>query len=1073
MIKFLKKPAASILIVMILIFTLLPMAWGDTTYSSTCAACGHVNTFTEEQVNNEVLYCSNCGALTMVPKGTAAETTVSQWEYVGMDIRHTTPDWGEYGGPCENTMSNEVDFIEGSATFSTECIAGGDFYSPGEAAIGRITWSSPPKRALKPGEKVSVNLEAQLLRYDRVEFLTVCFGLVEYRYTSGEYEVNRYLSADDMVIMPRSDNKTSVSASGEYGVETANTVFATVPDKGDVGDRLTIRVVAQGKGTNCDTVECDYMYAWTGTTEAAAPSGEVTGTDTDPSALIPQIVDSIASETGGNMQPVAVKTAVVIGAVSTLAAAAAAAAASAGSAGAVPERPLSRKEEDDALQKKGDYQMIVNKNFGNTIESGRDDQVLYAWMEQRQPDGSWLYIPAMDGQISIFVVTPAEGLHLDPPPLSSVGKGKGQILRLENEAPPSEVVIAFKFQGPDTYFQNNMTFKLGGTPEIKVQDAFCLLGTVVDVQEIEYSLTGFSGQPEVSLVFTSDLFELKLGKNKQGKTVIFANATEKAGQMKFQRFVHRYPCEILAKTDKGTIKKKFQVHLCYEGIGTAYQGLKNNETPDPIVLVCFTDAEKDKRTTEAFRLPLAVMRWSPSARCLEPDVAAAESLQLEFNADSRSKDIKVDEAVKVVEEAAMIAELETGPSPLKLDMGKKPGVYRIYPNGSPAAGAAEIDLLLTVSDPDNLLDSLTLKAQLKPQVDFRGMIHWFLNYSRGTVISQFLDLGDNDSYMKALEHIENRVYQRDHIPLNANSVIRQRASGSYYEHGKDDITRKSYIAVNNMPKGIGDYDAIRTLYHELTHTLEDILLNQRDGEVSDGAERRAYFLQFIADAAFNLADAERTGDTQRIGSAIVGMNSAFHDGNVIGADTIQQDAAAFGAKCTMTSHELFAYYATIYSGPHAEAIREAVLGMYFPGNISGAPDMHTLMDHDSMLRGYFQEDDGCFKGGKWTFRWKGGQLSRVDFEHPDYTAVVADRRWLPDKGMAMSMRIDLEDKKTKHKDTLQVVMDAGWVSPKRISFERVKDFHTTWRTEVQSSEGILFNLSRGMVETTSTTRWLP
>ena len=786
----------------------------------------------------------------------------------------------------------------------------------------------------------------------------------------------------------------------------------------------------------------------------------------DPVGVSPQVTDSIAWEDSGSNQSTGVKTAVVVGLVSALAAAAAAA----GGGSGLHEGDMTRQDQEDALNKKGEYQMVIYKTFGAIIEKDKTNQVIYARMEQHQSDGSWAHIPAMDSQISIFMASSVDGLYLDPPPLKPLGVGKGCTLRLENEEPPPEAIISFKFQGPDAYFQNNMTFGLETIPKIKIPHKFCLLGTSTEVCEVAYEVSGLAGKPDVSLRFKSDLFDLQLGKDQSGKDVILAKATQKAGKMNFKRFIHRYPCEITAKTDKAEVTEKFQVHLCYEGVGTAYEGLGNSETPEPIILTCFPEGEKDKRLSEAVRIPLTVMRWNQSLRELEVDPDAIGALGFDFIVDTRSKDLRLEEAVKVLEQSRMVTEIEPGPSPIKLDFEKQPGIYRIYPNASPLAGAPEIKLQLTISDPKDLVGPLVLFAELKPQLDFRGMIQWFLNYPRGTELANFIDLGDNGAYLKALDHIENRVYHRDKIPLMDNTMIMHRAADSYYEHGKGDIMRKPYIALVRVPKGIGDYDAIRTLYHELTHTLEDIVLDERDGSVASGSERRTYFLQFLADAAFTLAEIERTGVVMKIGEAISAMTFAFHDAMVIGAGTIQQDITTFGAKCTVTSHELFAYYATSYNGPHAQAIRQEVRRRYFPGNISQAADMHVLMADARQREGTFVEEDGCFKGGQWTFRWNGGLLSRVGFKHPDFETTVTQWEWLPDKGLGLSLVVEMEDKKNRRKDKINVIMDGGWVSPKRISFARVNQFNTTWKTQVGTWDSILYNLTNGWVENHSLTR---
>lgn len=1038
----LKKLAACVLVLMMMSFILLPVVWGDPTYSSTCAACGHVNTFTEEQVNNEVLYCSNCGALTMVSREGTTETDEGKWEYIGMDIKHIPPDWGSSGDPAEGTLSHSVDFKEGYATISTECLVGGRFYAPGDTATGRVTWSSPPKRSLKPGEKVSIDLKAELLRHDRYEFEAICFGLVESIYTSGSFESKFYLSGTGPVHVYHTDSKATVVATNNTGMDTANTVYINAPDQGTAGDRLTYRVLVHGTGVNYETVQCDYMYAWTGTVGAAAPSGP--GDGLDPSSMIPQIIDSIASETAGDMQPVAVKTAVVIGALSTLAAAAAAA--SAGSAGSVPERELTRKEEEEALNKKGDYRMVVNKTFGNVIESGRADQVLYARMEQHQPDGSWLHIPAMDGQITIFPVTGVEGLRLDPPPAASAGRGKGQTVRLENEAPPYEAVVAFKFQGPDTYFQNNMTFKLGGVPKISIPKQFCLLGTSTVMQEVAYTITGLSDKPEVTLESTSDLFDLQIGKNKQGKDVILARATEKAGRMKFQRFVHRYPCEIIAKTDKITLKEKFQVHLCYEGIGTTYEGLKNNETPDEIILQCFTDNEKDKREEKAYRLPLAVMRWNSTEKRLEPDVEATGKLKLTVTANTRSKNLKVADAVKAVEDAAVVAEIEVGPSPVKMELEKKPAVYRIYPSRNAIAGAPEIEILLSVADEGGEFESLSLAGKLKPQADYKAMITWFIEYGQGTFVGKYLKIGDVAVYHGALDFIEDRIYSESAMPYTPKTVQ------NHYEDGKYDLSRPNYVYLQDasMPHQIGDFYEIQSLHHELCHAIE-----HQHGDTGAGGgkdERHSYFIQHLTDVVKTLADMEK--GSLEVGVALRGAVQSYY--NVFN-DEHNADPQTFGwfGVNYLTQHQMFERYANfdMYGESTLSDARKHEIAMafregYYPGNLQGKASVGAK----------FRETSGLFKGSVWSFKVTTnflGLIMGVSIEHPDFKFTERKKaQWVPGT-LKIAAIFDVESIMTGKSDTLRVELDGGSFDPSNCHYPKIDRFTVTWDATDKISDSIL------------------
>ncbi len=137
------------------------------------------------------------------------------------------------------------------------------------------------------------------------------------------------------------------------------------------------------------------------------------------------------------------------------------------------------------------------------------------------------------------------------------------------------------------------------------------------------------------------------------------------------------------------------------------------------------------------------------------------------------------------------------------------------------------------------------------------MIRWLIEYPAGSYASQFIALGDVNTYYKALDHLDG-VYQYDKTP-NLAKGFRHRSNENYYEHGKGDITRDTFIALHVLPTGIGDLEGIILLYHELTHTLEDILLDERDGTPATGCERNAELLKELARALHNLCDAEKDG----------------------------------------------------------------------------------------------------------------------------------------------------------------------------------------------------------------------
>ncbi len=759
-------------------------------------------------------------------------------------------------------------------------------------------------------------------------------------------------------------------------------------------------------------------------------------------------IDTKAGDTAGEKDQTVPAAIVVAIAGAAAAAAGAAAAGGAGGAAGATDGSDGPKNDDDGGS--SSYKMVIYKDFGDSIRTGADAVFLQARMMEINAQGAEIERPDLTQKIEIF--SPDNALQVGSPFFTGTAK---QASLKAMPPSPLEGKVSFRFAGEGGVFQNNVQFKIIGESKIKLAaDKFPILGTSTESFELEYELVDFLIKPEVKLQYNSDigLFKLELGKNKLGKDVIIATPTEKAGEMNFQRFIHRYACEITAKNDKETVKEKFELHLCYEGIGTAFEKVKNNTTPAEIILECFTDAEKDKREEKAYRLPLVVMRWNKAQKQLEPDTAMAEKLKLEFTADTKSKNLPVDEAVKAVEDAEITAKLETGPSPAKIDQEKNPAVYMLYPEKSAVAKAPEIELIISVSMESAEFEELMLKAKLKPQNDYKAMIEWFINYDQGTFVDEYLKIGDVNIYHGALDFIENRVYCESNCPYTPKKGKNGKLE-NHYEDGVLDVSRPNYVFLLDrcMPHQIGEFEEIKSLHHELCHAIE-----HQHGDTGSGdlAERHSYFIQNLADVVKELADLERgtTDVTSGVRAAIQAYYRVFFNGD----NRDPQTFSWFGVKY-LTQHKMFERYANfdIYGPSHIaeerkQAIARAFKQIYFPGNLDGVRNVGAK----------YKEKSGFFQNAVWTIEVTTnitfiGVVDDITVKHPNFKFTARQKpQWVPDT-LKLEGMYDVENIATGKTDTLMVELDGGSFDPSNYHYPKVDKFTVTWRATDKISDCIM------------------
>lgn len=465
---------------------------------------------------------------------------------------------------------------------------------------------------------------------------------------------------------------------------------------------------------------------------------------------------------------------------------------------------------------------------------------------------------------------------------------------------------------------------------------------------------------------------------------------------------------------------------------------------EPFEIKCYPDSEKDKREKNAFMLHVKVMKYNEEKKDVQNDADLANNLNFTIVADTRSRSLAIEKAVEAVENAEIIAELEpkTGAATDK----KNYATYRIYPKKSVEADSEAIDLIVNISCDDGNIEEISLKAQLKPQVNYKAMIKWFLERPKGTYIDNFVKLGDVGKYWSAIDFISNKVieHSKAHDP---------RTSENHYEDGKLDPMRPRSVVLRkeSMPTQIGEFTKIQSLYHELSHAIED-----QNGDITfiggfgnnPGAERHSYFLQYLSDAVKVLTDIERNFPANlegQIREAITCYKRVFFNSNNLQPIDYFAEFDWFGAK-TPTQHQIFDKYSmldVLYDGSalspeQTERIARCVQKHYFPGNIFGE----------------FIETDGFFKGATWRFTWDGGELMNVVFNFPGFKFNETSRRWHGGSKLAMTIHYDVKTDDGRI-DSLIAVLDAGTYDPFDYNYPSVTGFNVTWKPTLKISDCII------------------
>lgn len=470
------------------------------------------------------------------------------------------------------------------------------YYDPdllnGENGGAICTFSTPPS-TIQGGETVSLSLSlqfgAQMLSY----FGDSAGAAADF----DEWETQPGFVTDQNISFKNSADKDYFEINTYPSVNilsVSETLTAIAPIGTEEGEKIAVRTMFYGqKQGTC------YIYEWFMDASAVAGTGEqeestqdplntdgikgvvdteeTTGEETEEeiipeeteeSGKITQIIDSDASINAGETSTNIIRKIVIGTLVSVVVAGVGAAAAgSATSSGG-------ETSEENQESSGSSYRMAIYKDFGDKIKKNGQAVFVYARLIEVNKEGVEIERPDLTQQIEIFSL---DGL-LDIGAADMAGEYKGAAVQYygsENDA-AQEAKISFRFVGEGGVFQNNMAFILIGEARIDLENTqvFLLEGSGKSM-ELKYQLIDFTMEPKVTLEITREgaAFELETGLNTKGEKVVIIK--DKGEKTPFDTFFQSYHCEMTAESEKETVKNRFYVEMCKEGIQADFLGKPN------------------------------------------------------------------------------------------------------------------------------------------------------------------------------------------------------------------------------------------------------------------------------------------------------------------------------------------------------------------------------------------------------------------------------------------------------------------------------------------------------------------
>jgi hypothetical protein len=307
-----------------------------------------------------------------------------------------------------------------------------------------------------------------------------------------------------------------------------------------------------------------------------------------------QTVKTEASKTAGETE-MTVPAAIVLGV--------AAAAAGVAGAGAGASGGEGRNEEEEEAST---YKMYIHKEFGDAIRYDKPAVFVYARMAEINARGMETERPDLTSRITIF----SENSHMRVGPATAAGRYMGATVEAESVKggqSPEQGIVSFRFTGTGGSFQNNVTFRLVGDPNIDFAEDYGELVNLLEgdngLYEIVFSLKDFMEEAKVMVKAPDGLpfdAEPELLEGRRYSLRI-RNRSGKPEKPKATRDVYTF--ELAAENEKEYARSMVTVSLYPEGLSV--RGVKFDKAGNAQI-GAYADPDKDEEDAEVTATRLIV-----------------------------------------------------------------------------------------------------------------------------------------------------------------------------------------------------------------------------------------------------------------------------------------------------------------------------------------------------------------------------------------------------------------------------------------------------------------------------------
>ena len=239
------------------------------------------------------------------------------------------------------------------------------------------------------------------------------------------------------------------------------------------------------------------------------------------------------------------------------------------------------KKEDPEAKGVSSFQMILYKDFGNTLVVGDKPKTVGARIEETTAEGQKIDRPDLTSQITIWDESNCQ--------ISDVGMS-GQYMAanvVAKEAPTGgelgEARVRFVFKGAGGVLINHVVFKVMGEPEIVIGEALTFEAGGGKTQFMEFQVVNFSGtvsNVQVSIdTRGSEFFKAEVEPSKDNPLKFRVNVTEcgvKPTEKPIGGDAQRFTCRILVNIEdyEKPVETSFDLYRMFLGVSLFVHALK-------------------------------------------------------------------------------------------------------------------------------------------------------------------------------------------------------------------------------------------------------------------------------------------------------------------------------------------------------------------------------------------------------------------------------------------------------------------------------------------------------------------